>query len=174
MTVLYFVALVACALAVFTDVRYRRIPNVLTFTLAAVVLVVQCVNGWGNLAVSIACLTVVFFLGTVAYVMRWLGGGDVKFAAALSASFGYPDTVAFLLYTSIAGGILALIVSLAHGRLGATTANVMRIMQPNTFPQEALAAPLQPMTLPYAIAISCGTLVVILSHTMLPFLRLHL
>ena len=107
--------------------------------------------------------------------MRWLGGGDVKLAAAAAAAFGYPDAVAFVLYTSIGGGLLAIVIALVHGRLGATAANVAQMVQPMMIGRTVAAlTPARRLMLPYAVAIAFGAVAVALSHSVLPFLRLTL
>ncbi|MGH7706950.1 MAG: A24 family peptidase [Vulcanimicrobiaceae bacterium] len=172
MTLLSAIVLAACGVAAITDLRSRRIPNALTLSLGAAVLLLRLLQGWSAFGTSLAVLVVVFVLGSLAFSMGWLGGGDVKLAAVAAAAFGFPDALPFLLYTSIGGGILAIAVSIACGRLGATLGNVSALVRPMIYRGTVAVAPARGTTLPYALAIAFGAVAVVLSHTALPILRL--
>lgn len=103
-----------------SDLRTRRIPNVLTFGGAAAGLLVNVafyrlagisasLGGW---ALATALLLIPFFL-------RGMGGGDVKLLAAVGAWGGPSFVLAALFYAAVAGGIMALVVVIVQGRLGA-------------------------------------------------------
>jgi len=175
MTPLHWIVLGACAIAVATDVSTRRIPNVLTAALALSALVYHAWSGgWKALAASAAVLVVVMGIGLVVFSLGWLGGGDVKLAAGAAAAFGYPDAVGFLLFTSIGGGVVALLFALGRGRLRETLRSVAAIARPLAYHGTAAVAPTQGLALPYATAIAIGAGAVALSHTAAPFLRLPL
>jgi len=164
----------ACAIAVATDVATRRIPNLLTGALAIAALALHSTMGWTSFLLACAMLVGVTLLGFVAFSFRWLGGGDVKLLAAGAAALGFPDAVPFLIYTALAGGILALAVALAMGRLTSVFASIALVLRPLAFKGTVAVAPKAPITLPYAIAIASGAAAVALSHTVVPFLRLPL
>ncbi|HEY5072818.1 MAG TPA: prepilin peptidase [Caulobacteraceae bacterium] len=46
--------------------------------------------------------------GMVMFALKWMGGGDAKLLAAASLWVGLPGLAPFLLYTGLAGGLLAL------------------------------------------------------------------
>lgn len=163
-----------CAVAVATDVTTRRIPNLLTATLAVAALALHATMGWNSFLMACAMLVAVLLLGFVAFSFHWLGGGDVKLLAASAAALGFPDAVPFVIYTSLAGGVLALIVAVAMGRLGSVLASVALVLRPFAFKGTVAIAPKSPITLPYAVAIASGAAAVALSHTVVPFLRLPL
>ncbi|MBD5632836.1 MAG: prepilin peptidase [Candidatus Eremiobacteraeota bacterium] len=169
-----WLVLAACALAVITDLRARRVPNALCAALAVAALTLHAMQGWVAFAVALATLVVVLALGSVAFSFRWLGGGDVKLLAAGAATLGLPDAFPFLVYTALAGGVLALVVALATGRLRAVVASVTLILRPLAFHGTTAVAPRNPIMLPYAVAIGCGALAVALSHSAAPFLKLPL
>jgi prepilin peptidase CpaA len=170
---LTWVVLIACAVAVVPDMRVRRIPNYLTLGLAVVALVVHAREGWRSLLVSLLMFVIVMFLGMLAFSLGWLGGGDVKLAAA-AAALGYPDTVAFLLYMSIGGGLFAMLYAAANGRIALSVRNVVLMLRPIAFKGTVAVAPATRMAFPYATAIAAGVIAVALSHTVAPFLRLPL
>lgn len=101
--------LIACAIAVVTDLRSGRVPNALTAALAIAALGVHAVQGPASLAIACATLVGVLLLGFVAFSFGWLGGGDVKLLAAGGAALSLPDAVPFLVYTALGGGLLAIV-----------------------------------------------------------------
>jgi prepilin peptidase CpaA len=159
--------LVACAVAICTDVRLRKIPNWLTAALAASALALHLPQGWSVAGSALAAGIIIFILGTVAHSVRILGGGDVKLLAAGAVAVGYPDCTLFVLYTFLGGGVLAVVFALVQGRLRTTLTNVRTLAQTRTPLDEA--APSAKM--PYAIAIAFGAVVVALAHTILPAVR---
>jgi prepilin peptidase CpaA len=164
----------ACAIAVATDVTTRRIPNALTAALAIAALALHATMGWSSFLTALAALIAVTLLGFVAFSARWLGGGDIKLLAGGAAALGFPDAVPFLIYTSIAGGLLALVVAIAMGRLGSVLSSIVLVLRPLAFKGTVTVEPKTPITLPYAVAIASGAAAVALSHTVVPFLRLPL
>jgi prepilin peptidase CpaA len=169
-----WLVLAVCAVAVATDVTTRRIPNALTGLLAVGALAFHATHGWRELGASLVALVVVMLLGFFAFSLGWLGGGDVKLAAAAAAAFGYPDTIPFLIYTALAGGALALVVAAAQGKLREVFTSVTLLLRPLAYKGTVAVTPKETVTLPYAIAIATGALAVALSHTAAPFLRLPL
>jgi len=174
MSLAIWIVLAACAIAVATDLTSRRIPNALTIGLAAAALGLHATQGLGSFAVSVAALVAVMVVGLGAFSMGWLGGGDVKLAAAAAAALGFPDAVPFLLYTALGGGLLALVFAAVTGRLGRVFHSITLVLRPIAYKGTVPVAPCQPIMLPYAIAIACGAIAVALSHTAAPFLRLSL
>ena len=122
---IYVAAIAVAALACLTDLRTRRIPNWLTFGAAAVALAFHAWQGGVSGLLTSAggwALGVALFLPF--FVLRGLGGGDVKLLAALGAWLG-PKTVMFVaLYSSLAGGVLAILLAAMSGYLGTAPANL--------------------------------------------------
>ncbi len=164
----------ACAVALLTDLRARRIPNALTAALALAALGVHLAAGWSSLFVAVATLLGVAVLGFLAFSMRWLGAGDVKLLATSAAMLGFPDALSFLIYTAIGGGIFALSMAVVSGRLRAVLHSLALVARPLIYKGTRSVAPAQQMRLPYAVAIAIGALAVALSHTAAPFLKIAL
>ena len=119
------VGLAACI----TDLRSRRIPNVLTFGAAAAALVYGTVTaGWSGLGAAALGWMVGVAMFIVPFALGGLGGGDVKLVAALGAWLGPFDALWVGLYTGVAGGVMALGVALASGYLRRAFANVMLLL----------------------------------------------
>ncbi len=129
MTFAHVIAVAIALMACVTDLRSRRIPNVLTFGGALAALVFHTAStGSAGLLTSFAGwgLGVVFFL--LPFVLGGLGGGDIKLLAALGAWLGPGLTLWMAIYTGIAGGVLALVVALSRGHLGQALANIRLLL----------------------------------------------
>src|SRR5437660_1574152 len=117
------VSAVAVAIAVgaaMTDVHERRIPNRLTYPAALIGLAMQGVlYGWHGLLLAAAGGLVFGGVFLAFYMVRAMGAGDVKLAAALGCVVGLAASLQVMLATAIFGGILALGQTILSGRLGA-------------------------------------------------------
>jgi len=98
------------AVAVFTDVRERRIPNAATLPGLLIVLALLGVaGGWPlveNALLGIAVCAIPLFL---AALPGWIGMGDVKLIAVSGAAAGWPGGLSVLILVALAGGIQALL-----------------------------------------------------------------
>ncbi|MGF1561291.1 MAG: prepilin peptidase [Geminicoccaceae bacterium] len=102
-----------------TDVLFRTIPN--RFVLAIVAL------GFVNLTYEaglqpvqwsfhIGAATALLSAGFLLFTLNWIGAGDVKLLAALAFLTGPQDLAALLVFTSIAGGLMAIAI-IAYDRI---------------------------------------------------------
>jgi prepilin peptidase CpaA len=123
----YAIAIGIACIGCVTDVRTRRIPNVLTFGASIAALVfhsvwgdgaLPCLEGW---AVGLAAFIIPFALGG-------LGAGDVKLLAALGAWLGPYQALWLALFTGMAGGVLAIFVAVFNGYLGQALSNVWLLL----------------------------------------------
>ena len=129
MNSVHFWTLTVAAIACITDLRTRRIPNVLTFGAALAGLLYQFaiggIDALGQGLLGWLLGAVIFFLP---FALGGLGGGDVKLLAALGAWLGPVDALWLVLYSGIAGGIMALAVSAIHGYLGTAVENIKLLL----------------------------------------------
>ena len=121
------VAVGACA-AIF-DVRERRIPNRLTYSAVIAGLVLQTAlhGGKGLLLSGEGAL---FFGGVflLFYMVRAMGAGDVKLAAALGSIVGAPAALPVMFATAVAGAALAVGLMVVSGRLIQMLRNTVSVM----------------------------------------------
>ena len=99
------------------DVRTFTISNKLNLTvalLAPLYWLSVSLPIWPNAAIQLALGAGVFALLAGAFFAGMMGGGDVKLAAALALWFSPASTLKFLVFMSIAGGVLTLLVVAAH------------------------------------------------------------
>lgn len=158
----FFTCLLIAACA--SDLRSRRIPNVLVGTI-----------GLAGLAFSFALMpfprAFVFALGGWVvglaiwlpfWALRVLGAGDVKLMAAAGTWLGAAGTVEASLFAAVAGGVIA-IIALVRGpgegspfdRFGAwlMTSRVTRSIAPELTPAER--------RIPYGVALAVGAAVAV-------------
>ena len=99
------------------DVRTFTISNRINLGIALLAPVFWLSAGipfWPDGATRVAAGAVVFLLFAVAFYLNAMGGGDVKLAGALALWFPVPDTIKLIVITSLAGGVLTLIVAGLH------------------------------------------------------------
>jgi len=150
--------IVLCGLAVVTDIRQRRILNVVTSPAMAIGLILNtAVNGLSGLAFAISglLLGVLLFVVPVAFMGR--GAGDLKLLAALGALGGPAFVVWAALWSGVAGGIFALAVLLNRRRFGVVLAGFALDARTGQFPVAR-----SNIRLPYAVPIAVGALVALI------------
>jgi prepilin peptidase CpaA len=120
-----YIAVALAVLASVTDVRSRRIPNVLTFGATVFAL---ALHAFGAGASGLVFSATGWLVGTALFfpffALRGMGGGDVKLLGAIGACLGGSVVVLVGLYSAIAGGILAAIVAMRVGYLGTALRNL--------------------------------------------------
>jgi prepilin peptidase CpaA len=164
--------LIVLAVATFTDLRSRRIPNwlVLPFLVAGIVVspwrsdwpgVRQ--GFWHGLGQSFAGLAIGVLIYGFLFWMGGMGAGDVKLCAAIGAWVGPAQLFIALVMTGIVGGIMVLCWAVFGGffkELFMGAGDLLfgwkqRGMHANS--ELVLANPLK-RKMPYAPAIALGTL----------------
>jgi len=165
MTALNIFVGIILALACVSDLRTRRIPNVLTLSAAAGALGFHlATGGWSAGGWSVAGLFLGGLLFFPMFLLRGMGAGDVKLLAAIGAWVGPGQVAIIALATSIAGGVIAVIVALAYGYLRKALKNIYlvlmhwRIVGVEPLPALTLEGARGPR-LAYAFPIAIGTVV---------------
>ena len=129
MTIFPVAALAIATVAVITDLRTRRIPNVLTFGAALAAFVA---HGWTGGPVDALWSVAGWFVGAALFVpvfaLGGMGAGDVKLLGAMGALLGPRAAVWVCLFTGIAGGVIGVVVALASGYLSRALANVYGLL----------------------------------------------
>ena len=101
----------ACVIAAaLTDATSYTIPNRLSAFLAAAFVPAALAMGMSPavFAISVGLGVAGLALGIVMFALRWIGGGDAKLLAACALWLGSTAVAPFLLWTAVAGGLLAL------------------------------------------------------------------
>lgn len=129
----------------FTDLRYRKIPNVVLVVGAVYGLMLSSLR-LGHIGLSDALLG--FLIGLLIfsfpYYKAWIGAGDVKLMGVLGIYLGPSVTMTAAVYSMLAGGFLALIYSVQQAQIKKVLGNLSELRVGN-------------QRMPYALAIFLGT-----------------
>jgi prepilin peptidase CpaA len=150
-------------LAAILDLRSRRIPNALTVTGAAAALVLRAPQGWEALAEGVLGLGLALLVTVPFFLVKAMGGGDVKLMAAVGAFMGPRELIGACLLIGLLGGVVALVEAIRRGALRTVLINVAYMMIRLVSPirrelSPTLSAP-SAMTIPYGVPIALGALV---------------
>jgi prepilin peptidase CpaA len=145
------------------DVRSRRIPNFVTLPAIVFGLVLHLtLGGWRQLASAAAGGLICGLVFLAFFLAGGMGGGDVKLITAAGCIAGLPHIAYLLIFTSLAGGVMAVGLALCRRRLKNTLVNMWALIVHHkaeglTPHPELNIANEQTLRLPYAIAIAAGS-----------------
>ena len=137
---------------VYTDWRYRRIPNAFTYPVMAAGLVLGALEGFPGEVFGkgffdhVAGLVVGFLIAYPFYAMGGLKAGDGKYLMAVGAMRGMGLLLTGAIYGALLGGLIALGVIAARRLRPANGAS-------------ATTGPVMKTWIPYGIALGLGTLI---------------
>lgn len=96
--------------AAISDVATMKIPNRISLLLVGGFVVAALLAGLPaqQILTSIAGAGIVFAAGFACFAFGWMGGGDVKLAAAAALWLGLGHLLDYLLLAAIGGGLLTL------------------------------------------------------------------
>ena len=105
-----FPALMAFAAA--SDLFTMTISNRVSLALAAGFLALALASGMGlyDILTHLGAGLTVLVIAFACFTMGWVGGGDAKVAAAAALWFGFGHLLNYLLYASLFGGALTLLL----------------------------------------------------------------
>lgn len=145
-----FVVLPMClALAAFSDLLEMKIPNRISAILLVSFIIISPLAGLNAVVIGlhIAAAIAVFAVCFCLFAANVMGGGDAKLLSATAIWFGFNASLAaFLLYVSVFGGLLTLVVLLLRSQENLILA--ARIPVPRLL--------LTAKKIPYGIAIAFG------------------
>ena len=107
---LLFPALMAFAAA--SDLFTMTISNRVSLALAAGFLILALMSGMAlhDILLHVGAGAAVLAVAFVCFAMGWVGGGDAKIAAAAALWFGFGHLLNYLVYASLFGGALTLLL----------------------------------------------------------------
>lgn len=158
---LILLALVAAiAWGAVNDAMWFRIPNAVPIAILALYPLYLLAGGPGlaQLHWALAIAVATFLVGAGMFSRGWMGGGDVKLLAALALWAGPAHFPTLIVFTSLAGGVLALI-GMMPGRAAAVSWLALNLRIALALPEAPRSASGR-RTIPYGVAIAIGGLVV--------------
>ena len=107
---LLFPALIAFAAA--NDLFTMTIPNRVSLALVAGFLALALMSGmaWYDVLAHLGAGATVLVVAFGCFAMGWVGGGDAKIAAGAALWFGFGHLLDYLVYASLFGGALTLLL----------------------------------------------------------------
>lgn len=118
--IIFAVFPLAMIYAAVSDLVSLTIPNRVSLILAGTfVVLVPFVPGMdlATFGLHLSAGAVVLAIGFILFAFGWIGGGDAKIAAAAALWVGLSHTLEFVMWTSLFGGALSLIILMARRRL---------------------------------------------------------
>jgi prepilin peptidase CpaA len=164
-------ALVAFAGAV-TDLRSRRIPNLLTGPAILFGLMLHlALDGWHGLLYSLLAGLICGGIFVVFFLAGGMGAGDVKLITAIGCLAGLTNSPSVLVFTAIAGGVMGVAFALSRGQLKQTLFNVAALANHHrdaglTPHPDLNVTNTSTLRLPYGLAIAAGCAVTLLFQTL--------
>lgn len=111
----YWGCFLLLAAAFVTDIRTMKIPNLITLPgLVSGVLFHVLTGGWNGIGDAIKGAVVGFGLMFILYLLRAVGGGDVKLFAGIGAWTGISFTLSVMMYSILAAGCIGLFILLCR------------------------------------------------------------
>lgn len=132
----YSVIVCAILYGIYTDVKVRKIYNNVPLIIIAASI---CILFFSDIKVSYLAAFLILAIGFVLSVYNIWGAGDAKFCFALSLSIPGENLPVFLFFTSMTGGVMA----------------VLMLLVPRLYGRYK--------TLPYGVAIGCGYIACLLT-----------
>ncbi len=158
--------------ASWTDYRSHRVPNPLNAAIAATGLAAQSIFfGWTGVSSALLGMLVGFGMLILLWAIQGMGAGDVKFMAAIGAWLGPVMAFYAVCVGALIGGAIALVLiaarrdwSCAYANLGILVAKVSSTKTAfSDFGSAKSMTRPGVSVLPYAIPLSLGTLIVLIS-----------
>ena len=152
--------LVILTAAAIYDLKYRKIPNILTLsTIVAGMVCHSWFSGLEGLLFSLGGTFLGMGLLIAFYLMGKMGAGDVKLMGAVGSILGPAGVFNAFLFTAIVGGIYAIIILLIRGGFADSMSRLFQALRLSVLTQSPVA-PDEKKTGPvlcYGIAIAIGT-----------------
>ncbi|SCP98029.1 A24 family peptidase [Anaerobium acetethylicum] len=174
-----YVLITTLLLAAYLDIKDRKIPNVLTFPVILWGLVSSTIiSGFNGFQFSLFGFLFGMAAFFIPFALGLIGGGDVKLMGAVGAIMGWEFTLSALLYTAMAGGVVALLVLIWNKKFFKVILNCFclafnpllgwfykktlnrSVLKVQTY-TETVKAERKKMYIPYGVAIAIGTFLVL-------------
>ncbi len=158
---IYFLLAVLLAATIY-DIRYQKIPNLLTFTSMGVSLSYYFYsNGMSGFLFSLEGIFLGIAVMMLPYVMGGMGAGDAKLMGAVGGVLGPKGVFVAFLFTGLVGGLYAVILLIHSGNLVVSLRRYYLILRTFLVSRKFTYFPptdeVKKLRLRYGISISLGT-----------------
>lgn len=100
-------------MAAWTDIKTRTISNELNAAIALIAVAFWWVAGdalWPDVAIRIGIAVLLFFIFAGLFMLKMMGGGDVKMIAALALWLPFNALMVMLTVMALAGGVITVVL----------------------------------------------------------------
>jgi len=173
--VIWMVSALFALAAGITDLRWRRIPNWLTYPAAPIALGLHALaGGWAEVKLSAEGLALGLSLLLPFVLLRSLGGGDWKLVGVLGAFMGWRHLLNVLVITLLINALMAIVLIVAKKRIWRTLRNIGRLFAALFrfhLPEKDLTldSP-EAIKVPFGVAAAIGVLLYVAIHWQEKFL----
>jgi len=135
----FFVVFVELVVAVYFDLTTAKFPNkfFIIFLLLNIFLVLL-LNGFAGLTVGLLTFAVAVLLMTPIYMIKMLGGGDIKLILALSPMLLLDEFIGFLMMSFVWAGVFGLLRTAIGGNARALLINTFFLTKKVTVATERI------------------------------------
>lgn len=153
------ILIAALGISVVTDVRSGKIRNWLTFPAIILGPIVHLLEGgWKSALSSLEGAGLMILVSIVLVAIGIFGGGDIKLLVAVGSLGGLELVGNSLLYSAVAGGVLAIIMLVLRRKTAAVTKQLalsawLKFAHKVSFKDGSSTG----IKMPYSIAIAAGT-----------------
>ena len=123
----YLLFLATLAIGITTDIRARRVPNLLVVTML-VFAMIGALMAWspaGSITQAMGGVLVGLALWLPFWLLGLLGAGDVKFFAAGAGWIGVPLAWRAALMAAVLGGVMGILMLIRHRGFRGTASDLM-------------------------------------------------
>jgi len=147
--------------ALYTDLKYQKLPNYLTFGGMAAGIFYHLIFGNGFLF-AVKGLLLGIALLILPYLLGGMGAGDAKLMGAVGAFLGAKGVFEAFIYSALVGGVYAILAMGVYGTLLNTLKRYGRMLKGFFFAGEFIYLPppegMRKIKLCYGAAIAAGTI----------------
>jgi prepilin peptidase CpaA len=162
---IYFnmLVIIVVLIALAIDMRIYKIPNLLTYpAMSAALLLHTALNGTSGLLFSLLGLLAGLGLFFLPFSLGFMGAGDVKLMGAVGAALGARGVLNACIFTSLAGGLLAVALLVFHNRNITCLSGYVEALKASIGERRVICVPSSAAEkkpkVYYALAIAAGTI----------------
>ena len=135
----FFVVLIELVVAVYFDLTTAKFPNKFFLLFSCInILLVSILGGWSALTVGLLTLGVAVLLMVPVYMIRMLGGGDIKLILAISPILLLDEFIGFLLMSFVWAAVFGFLRSAIGGSVRSLLVNTLFLTKKVTVASERI------------------------------------